>query len=205
MADQSLPDLVVGTGHELHDIGRHTAAMQLIDEQPSRAARLGWRLEDDRVAGRECGEHTAGRDRVREVPRRRNDHDATRRQRRALCLLLVDDVESDRAVVVGEVDRLADFRVALPDHLHRLVGHDLDGVEPFPTQHVGDGAQHLPTSGDPGIRPTRLRGDRGRDGRIDLLDAVDEDQRLARQARFERHGRVVPERPDRSGHYRARC
>ena len=71
-------DLVVGARQELEDIARDAGIPQAAGQPPADEHRLGRRLEDDGVAGRQRGEHAPGGDGEREVPRRRHDHDAER-------------------------------------------------------------------------------------------------------------------------------
>ena len=65
-----------GQLHELHDVVGDPGLVELRDQLGRRGHRLGGRLEDDRVAGRERADDAVGRDGVREVPRSGHEHHA---------------------------------------------------------------------------------------------------------------------------------
>ena len=107
-------------GDEAQRLARDAGLPQRLDHHGGASPAVMGRLDDDAAAGRERRQHAAGRDRDREVPRRRDDG-----QRHRLEARSVDDVEAERrlGVVVREVDGLADLDVGLGDRLAGLGGH----------------------------------------------------------------------------------
>ena len=81
VGDQAAARIVVGGRHELQDVAGTPAAQHRSASSRSGRTRLRRRFEDHRVAGGQCRQHPAGRDREREVPRRRHDDGAERRAR----------------------------------------------------------------------------------------------------------------------------
>ena len=103
--DEVAPGVVVAGRDELQHVARNAAGPELLHQLPGRGHGLGRRLQDDGVAGRERGADAAGRDRVREVPRRHDDDRAE--WRRAV------EVNGRRRVEASEVDPLAHLGIGL--------------------------------------------------------------------------------------------
>ena len=120
------PSLVVGAGQELEDLARDAAVPETVREPPADQHRLGRGLEHDGVAGRQRGEHAAGGNRERKVPRRRDDHDAERLH--AAVADLAGDLAERPGVVPREVDRLRDLGVGLGHRLGAVEHHRADQV-----------------------------------------------------------------------------
>ena len=133
-----LTDVIVVAGHVLHEVARHARLPQLRGESPCGAPRLRRRLQHHRVARGERRAHATCRDRVREVPWGHHQHDAARRDRDAVSGQLRDQLRALRAVVLREVDCLADFGIALAHRLAGFVGHHGDRVESVHLHRRGD-------------------------------------------------------------------
>ena len=93
--------------------------------QPTSTA-SGAGLRIDRVPGRQRRQHAARRDREREVPRRRDHHDAERLH--AAIGELVGRLAERARVVAREVDRFRDFRVRLGHRLGAVEHHRADEI-----------------------------------------------------------------------------
>ena len=136
MGHEVAPDRAVLAHHELHHVARHAGLVQLLDQEGGHTDRLGCRLEDHCVAGRQRSEHAPGRNRVREVPRADHRHDATPRHGEPVGDHPFEELDAWPRVVLGEVDRLAHLRVGLVHRLARLVGHHSQRLEPAGPHHV---------------------------------------------------------------------
>ena len=121
-------DVVVLARHVLQEITRHAAFPQVFRECPGNAAGLRCRLEDHAVSGGQRGAHATGGDGIREVPRCHDERHATGFHDDALTPQRIDDLRAIGAVIAGEVDRLADLRIALADRLAGFFGHHSDGA-----------------------------------------------------------------------------
>ena len=78
IGDEPAAHVAVGARQEGERLPRDSGVPQGLGEMPADQHGLGRGLEDDAVARGERGEHAARRDRQREVPGRRHDHDAER-------------------------------------------------------------------------------------------------------------------------------
>ena len=125
-------------GRETDGIGRDSGLPHQPNDVPGDGGRLRCGLGDDRVAGGQRGDHLAGEDREREVPRRYACEYAAAAQRQAVVFARGSGQHGGRAeqslafaaVVTAEVGRLANLGHGVPQGLPGFAGEQVDKPRP---------------------------------------------------------------------------